>query len=105
MNPDQIADIVIVSLVTGCMTLSLLAFAWAWSRKHKRDAPAVPRLDGIEARLARMEDALDTIAVEIERVTEGQRFAARLLAERAASEAQGVPRSGQQSDHRRITPH
>jgi len=105
MNPDQIADIVVASLVTGCITLSMFAFAWASSRKHKRDAPAVPRLDGIEARLARMEESLDTIAIEIERVTEGQRFTAKLLAERVAPDAQGVPRPAQQSDLRRITPH
>lgn len=105
MNPDQIADIVVASLVTGCITLSMFAFAWASARKHKRDAPAVPRLDGIEARLARMEEALDTIAIEIERVTEGQRFTAKLLAERVSPDAQGVPRPAQQSDLRRITPH
>lgn len=105
MHPDQIADIIIVALVMGCITLSLFAMAWASSRRRKHDAPAVPRLDGIEARLARMEEAIDTIAIEIERVTEGQRFTAKLLAERFSPDAPAVPRSAQQSDLRRITPH
>ena len=33
-------------------------------------------------RLERMEQAIDAIAVEVERVAEGQRFASKLLAER-----------------------
>jgi hypothetical protein len=35
------------------------------------------------ARLERMEQALDAIAVEVERISEGQRFTTKLLAERA----------------------
>lgn len=37
----------------------------------------------LEARLQRIEDAVETIAVEIERMGEGQRFVTKLLAERA----------------------
>ena len=33
-------------------------------------------------RLERMEQAIDSIAIEIERVSEGQRFVTRLMAER-----------------------
>jgi len=35
------------------------------------------------ARLERMEQAIDSIAVEVERISEGQRFTTKLLAERA----------------------
>jgi hypothetical protein len=37
----------------------------------------------IGARLERMEQAIDAIAVEVERIAEGQRFTSKLLAERA----------------------
>lgn len=37
----------------------------------------------VEARLQRIEEAVETIAVEIERMGEGQRFVTKLLAERA----------------------
>ena len=37
----------------------------------------------IDERLSRMEQAIDAMAVEVERVAEGQRFATRLLSERA----------------------
>jgi hypothetical protein len=49
----------------------------------------------LEARLERIEQAVDTIAVEMERIGEGQRFVTKLLAERPTapiSEAQGVQR-------------
>lgn len=107
MNPDQIVDIVVAALITGCITLGMFAMAWASSRRRQgQETPASPRIDVIEARLARMEQALDSIAIEIERVTEGQRFTAKLLAERASAEGQGAaPRSAQHGDLRRITPH
>lgn len=37
----------------------------------------------LEARLSRIEEAVETIAVEIERMGEGQRFVTKLLAEGA----------------------
>ncbi len=39
------------------------------------------------ARLERMEQAIDSIAVEVERISEGQRFTTKLLTERSASPA------------------
>jgi hypothetical protein len=43
-------------------------------------SPAIPH--EVVARLERMEQAIDAIAVEMERVSEGQRFTTKLLAER-----------------------
>ena len=44
-------------------------------------APAVPT--NLVERLASVESAIDTVAVEIERIGEGQRYAAKLMAERS----------------------
>jgi hypothetical protein len=52
-------------------------------RLDRRDAAAPPGLAKIEERLARLEAGVDAIAVEVERISEGQRFTARLLAERS----------------------
>ena len=41
----------------------------------------------VTARLERMEQAIDSIAVEVERISEGQRFTTKLLAERVAPPA------------------
>ena len=50
----------------------------------------------VVARLERMEQAIDAIAVEMERVSEGQRFTTKLLTERGAerlpARADGEPR-------------
>lgn len=36
---------------------------------------------GVDDRLQRMENAIDSIAIEVERISEGQRFTTRLLSE------------------------
>ena len=46
------------------------------------------REDDLDVCLARIENALETLAVEIERIGEGQRFLARLLSQSA------IPPSG-----------
>ena len=42
-------------------------------------------------RLERMEQALDSIAIEVERISEGQRFTTKLLSERSESPATSTP--------------
>jgi len=50
-------------------------------RWERQDAGA--KIPGdIPARLERMEHAIDAIAVEVERISEGQRFTTKLLSER-----------------------
>ena len=44
----------------------------------------------LEARLTRIEEAVETIAVEIERMGEGQRFVTKLLAEGAGKLPEGA---------------
>ena len=50
----------------------------------------------VSARLERMEQAIDSIAVEVERISEGQRFTTKLLSERVGSSppAVGAPPPG-----------
>jgi hypothetical protein len=62
-------------------------------RKHTADATG--RLQERETRLANpdlhhVEQALDAIAVEVERIGEGQRYLSKLLAERDARSAEGT---------------
>ena len=42
-------------------------------------------------RLERMEQALDSIAIEVERISEGQRFTTKLLSERSEAPAAPTP--------------
>jgi hypothetical protein len=63
--------------------------ARAFARRMDRDAS--PKLSPeVLARLERMEQAIDSIAVEVERISEGQRFTTKLLAERSADARNAV---------------
>ena len=63
--------------------------ARAYARRMDADSRS-PRLPTeVTDRLERMEHAIDSIAVEVERITEGQRFTTKLL-----SEGRQVPPAG-----------
>ena len=79
MRPDMTA----ISIVFTIFVLTPLAIAVArllWKRASFQPVPIADR-EGTE-RLKRLESAVDTIAIEVERISEGQRFVTRLLSER-----------------------
>jgi hypothetical protein len=57
-----------------------LARAYAKRMEQGGDTGRIPV--EVTSRLERMEQAIDSIAVEVERISEGQRFTTKLLAER-----------------------
>ena len=57
-----------------------------------KDSPE--KQDAIEARLDRIERAVDTMAIEMERVGEGQRFVTKLLSEQQHPAAARLPSQG-----------
>ena len=81
-----------VSIVFIIFVLCPLAIALArllWRRSKL--PPSMP--EATTQRLERMEQAIDTVAVEVERISEGQRFVTKLLAEnRQGAEAIGGAR-------------
>ena len=92
MSPFMV-PIVIFTMVPLCAVL--LPIAKAYARRiegGKRPSGSDPE---IAARLERMEQAIEAIAVEVERVSEGQRFTTKLLSERGAmpNVPQAVPDS------------
>jgi hypothetical protein len=83
-----------------------VAFAWTRWLVRPREEPLIASQDHqyrLEQRLANIEHAVQAIAIEIERLGEGQRLTARLLADRLPQDALApriVP------EHRRVdTPH
>jgi hypothetical protein len=64
-----------------------LARAYAKKIERGNDTARVP--SDVSARLERMEQAIDSIAVEVERISEGQRFTTKLLAERSGTAVEG----------------
>ncbi|MFL5523702.1 MAG: hypothetical protein ACJ8AF_06255 [Gemmatimonadaceae bacterium] len=72
------------------VTMSLLfflGFRW-WKKSARRRAPQLASADS--ERLQRLEQGMDAVAVEIERISEGQRFVTKLLSE--SRSAQPTPR-------------
>ena len=63
---------------------SAMPIARAFARRLESKPPAAIPPD-VSARLERIEQAVDAIAIEMERISEGQRFTTKLLAERAAA--------------------
>ncbi len=60
----------------------LVPVARAVVRKIDADRRHAALPEDSAARIARMEAALESVAIEVERISEGQRFVTKLLAER-----------------------
>ena len=79
MNGREIMVIVSVVVVSVAFTIVTLARIW-FARPRAVDNR---QLNEIATRLAGLERAVDAIAVETERISEGQRFTTKLLSDRA----------------------
>lgn len=81
----QIAYSVSAALVAIAIVGPLLRF---FLRRFERRSVSATLSAGVQARLDAMERNIDTVAVELERVSEGQRFTAKLLEQRPLEHAQ-----------------
>lgn len=86
LNPE-----VAIPLALICATPVALAYRWFQYRERIATLSAEASRPTIDAeRLARLEQAVETIAVEIERVGEGQRYLTRVLGESSSSRSPPV---------------
>jgi hypothetical protein len=78
------------------LTLALaLPISIAWAKRILRRTPrATPVPSDVTMRLERIEQAVDTIAIEVERISEGQRFVTRLMAEKPSTAASNQTAQG-----------
>ncbi len=96
------SEIIVVPVVFAIPAIVLVV---RMSLRHKEKMASLNSDGGrsleIEARLERIEQAVDAVALEMERIGEGQRFVTKLLAERptAISDPQSLQRG------RGVTPH
>jgi hypothetical protein len=90
--PRRSVDPNVAIPVVGVMFLVAVAALWSRSRRAWRARPQPAALPFDQAaRLERMEQALDAIAIEVERVSEGQRFVTKILADAPARAAARQP--------------
>lgn len=80
-------EVAIVAIVFGTGSAVLLPMVRAFARRWESGASdALPGLRNVEERLDRIERAVESIALEVERVSEGQRFVTKLLADKASTQ-------------------
>jgi hypothetical protein len=86
MDPDvgnfAVVAVVIV-LMVGSLAAITVGLVRALNPKTRRELPSPL----YEQRLDQLQQSVDAIAVEVERIAEAQRFSAKLLAERGESPA------------------
>jgi hypothetical protein len=81
----------IVLFICGAVTAIGVPLARAYARRMEREPLRQSMPQELTNRLDRMEQAIDSIAIEVERISEGQRFTTKLLAERNNSAVPSVP--------------
>jgi hypothetical protein len=77
VNPNDVAPVIAIVVITAAVWSLLMARIKAKSRVV---LPS-PELKEIAERLARMEQTIDAMAVETERISEAQRFTTKLLSD------------------------
>jgi hypothetical protein len=89
MGDPTKAVVAVVFFVSAAYTITTIFRAWAMKSESPRRAL---ESDGSasDERLKRLERAVDAIAVEVERISEGQRFTTKLLSEQARRANQPV---------------
>ena len=77
-------EAVIIPIVFGIPGTVIIVKMW-FSHKEKMAGLGGPKSGTaiLDARLARVEQAVESIAIEMERVSEGQRFVTKLMIDRA----------------------
>ena len=95
------AEAVMAVAFFGAIAVTGVSIANVWIKRIGSRSEAVPDR-ALAQQLARIETAVEAMAVEIERISEAQRFSARLAAE---SQAARLAPPGRAPEGRVITPH
>lgn len=87
-NGPDAHDIEVMVLFAMAFVILLPIVIGIGRRIGRKGAPASPPMpENLSPRLDRMEQAIDAIAIEVERISESQRFIAKVLAERGETPA------------------
>jgi hypothetical protein len=103
VDPGDWLPLIGVGMLAGT-TLISIAGAYALGRSRRRELPPPQADPELSDRIERVEHLMETMAVEIERLGEGQRFMIKVMSEKPASlSAPDAP--GPRAPGRVITPH
>jgi peptidoglycan hydrolase CwlO-like protein len=83
MDPEWLAQVAVIVVVTTSALATVAVLALRAVVRTRRLPPPAQQDD----RLEHLQQSVDAIAVEVERIAEAQRFSAKLLAERGEASA------------------
>ena len=90
--PQQVVDISIAFFLTMALIIIGLPLARAFARRMDRKSGGTAQIPSEDtAQLGHLSQAVDAIAVEVERISEGQRFTTRLLSEQRDAAREALP--------------
>lgn len=91
MDPDVITFAGVAAVSIGSLaSLAAIALVFIRGLRNKQAPRELPNHFAIEQRFDQLQQSVDAIAVEVERIAEAQRFSAKLLADRP--ESRSLPR-------------
>lgn len=96
---SSVEDAVAETLLGGAAAFLAMYVVWRgfrrWVWKKKPAPAAMPAVPDHSPRLEQLQQSMDVIALEVERISEAQRYLAKVMTERGAAlgagDAQGVP--------------
>jgi hypothetical protein len=91
--PQQVVDISIAFFLTMAIIIIGLPLARAFARRMDRRASGQQIPGDLSHQIGQLNQAVDAIALEVERISEGQRFTTRLLSEQRDAARQTLPAS------------
>jgi hypothetical protein len=83
IDPDAVTAVFLLTALAVLVPLSIGISRRLWRRPPV--APASALEDKVSPRLDRLEQAVDAIAIEVERISEGQRFVTKVMTERGSA--------------------
>jgi len=90
-DPDMVVGMSFVLAMCFVLPLSIAAAKRIW---RGRSPVVAPKTDDLAPRMDRLEHAVDAIAIEIERIAEGQRFVTKIFTERPPANSVAPQRGG-----------
>jgi hypothetical protein len=84
--PPEVVDIVGMLTFGTAAVLILRPLMRAFANRFERRGAATALPPEVTAHMERLEQAIEAVAIEVERISEGQRYTTKLLAERAGKE-------------------
>ena len=99
LGQNQVMTLSVISILFIFFPLAVGAARAAWKRSSRPGPPPAAFAETAQ-RLERLEASVDAIAVEIERVSEGQRFVTKLLSESQPAPMLGASQRTPETVHR-----